>query len=111
MGHDADGGFQVNRNLRALWRFSWLLLIAVGVAILVPMSMLYKVKWPPTPRARPAYVAKTQILVNSTTGPFLRTQPKIVGTQGQKAKTGQAAPTQTQPVVPSVSDTKSLVDA
>src|SRR6266540_4339859 len=103
MSHSHDG---LSRNLRALWRFWWLILIGACIAALVPMLMLYKTKWPPTPRVRPAFVATTQILVDSPTGPYLRTQPKIVGTQ---AKT--KVPTTTQPVVPSGSDTRALVDA
>jgi hypothetical protein len=71
------------------------------------MLMLYKPKWPPTPRTRPTYVAKMQILIDSPTGPFLRTQPKIVGqNQGRNV-----TPSSKNTVVPSVSDTKSLVDA
>jgi hypothetical protein len=105
MAQSADDSF--TRNARALWRFGWLIVIGACIAALVPMLMLYKPKWPPTPRTRPSYVAKTQILVDSPTGPFLRTQPKIVGQSQGRNDT----PPSKNPVVPSVSDTRSLVEA
>ena len=99
------------RNLRALWRSKWFVMLGLCIAVVAPLLMLYKAKWPPTPRTRPHYVAKTQILVDSPTGPFLRTQPKILGTQSQKKGTVPTTRPGQSPVVPSVSDTKSLVDA
>lgn len=109
---DSDAAPAVHHNLRALWRFRWLILVGVGVAALVPMLMIYKanLSWPPTPRSRPVYVAKTQLLVDSPTGPFFRTQPKEVGPT-QSKRTSEDVPSTTQTVVPSVSGTKSLVDA
>jgi hypothetical protein len=105
MVQSADDG--LTRNARALWRFGWLIVIGACIAALIPALMLYKPKWPPTPRTRPSYVAKTQILVDSPTGPFLRTQPKVVGQSRGKGVT----PSSKNSVVPSVSDTRSLVDA
>ena len=105
MVQSADDG--LTRNARAVWRFGWLIVIGACIAALVPMLMLYKPKWPPTPRTRPTYVAKMQVLVDSPTGPFLRTQPKVVG----QSQARNVTPSSTNPVVPSVSDTKSLVDA
>ena len=112
MDRNADDGLLTHPNLHALWRFRWLVVLGVCVAALVPMLMLYKAKvsWPPHQRSRPVYVARTQLLVNSPTGPFLRTQPKVVGSQPRGSQTG-TVPSSTQTVVPSASDTKSLVDA
>jgi hypothetical protein len=109
MDHDAqNASASISRNLRALWRFNWVLVIGACLAVVAPTLMLYKAKWPATPRTRPSYVAETQILVDSPTGPFLRTQPKIVGPQSQSQRSSNSG---TAPVVPSISDTKSLVDA
>ena len=110
MDRDAqNSSASISPNLRALWRFNWVLVIGLCLAVVAPMLMLYKAKWPPTPRARPSYVAKTQILVDSPAGPFLRTGPKITATPTSGESPSSEAPTQTQ--VPSLTDTKSLVDA
>ena len=110
MDRSSDAGF--SRNLRAVWRFGWVVAIGICIAALVPLLMLYKAKptWPPAKRSRAVYVAKTQLLVDSLSGLYFRTQPKQAAPARSKGTT-QVAPTNTQTVVPAATDTKSLVDA
>jgi hypothetical protein len=69
---------QTQSYLGAVRRFWWVILLGIIIAIAAPLGLLYKPKWPPTPRSRPKYSATTELLLNSTTGPFLRTQTTLV---------------------------------
>jgi hypothetical protein len=76
--------------LWALWRFRWLIPVAVLAAILVPLLMIYRPVWPPGLEAREtvSYVTRTQLLVDSPSRPFFRTETKLLG---RSAETGTSA--------------------
>ena len=80
--------------LRAIWRFRWLIPVAVCIAILVPLLLVYRPQWPPglEPRATVSYVTTTRLLVDSPTRPFLRTQSTSLGGTGQQATSGPGRP-------------------
>jgi hypothetical protein len=95
----------------AVWRFRWLIPIALCAAILVPLLMLYRPVWPAGLQARAtvSYVTKTQLLVDSPSGPFLRTETTPSGRSVAPVTPG---PDTTSELGSSFSsDTKSLVDA
>src|SRR4051812_8859228 len=67
----------MNPYVRALLRFWWLLLIGLGVGAIAVILASYTTSatWPPTftKRTHPTYSASTNLLVDSTTAPYLRT--------------------------------------
>ena len=62
---------------RAIRRFLWIVLFGVAMAGLTGLLLLFKVDraWPPklSKRAQLSYVASTQLLVDSPSGPYLQT--------------------------------------
>jgi hypothetical protein len=107
--HDPQLG--VRAYLGALWRFRWFIPFAVCAAILVPLLMLYRPHWPPAldARATVSYVTKTQLLVDSPSGPFVRTETRSSGVPVKPATPGSETPAQSSSS--QSPDKKSLVDA
>jgi hypothetical protein len=104
----------VRAYLGAFWRFRWLIPLAVCAAILVPLLMLYRPHWPPVldARATVAYVTKTQLLVDSPTGPFVRTETRSSVSPVKPVKPVMPGSETTAQSGSSLSsDKKSLVDA
>lgn len=106
-----DPQLGVRVYLGAVWRFRWLIPIAVCAAIAVPLLMLYRPIWPPGLEARStvSYVTTTQLLVDSPSGPFLRTETMSSGPSVAPVKPGSETPAQSGSSQPF--DKKSLVDA
>jgi hypothetical protein len=109
-------------NLHALRRFWWIVLFGVAMASLTGFLLIYHVDraWPlkVSKRAKPTFVASTELLVDSPNGPYLRTivtkQPTEVLRTVKPAKgTTTTTTTTTTPPPPAtpVTDTKSLIDA
>ena len=97
--------------LKAIWRFRWVIPVAVLAAILVPLLMLYRPLWPLglDARATVSYVTKTQLLVDSPSGPFLRTETKSSVPPVTPTRAGSRNPAPTSST--QVFDTQSLVEA
>jgi hypothetical protein len=104
-------------NLRAVLRFWWLMLLGVVAGGAVATVMLYRVDLglPPTltERAARSYVASTELLVDSPTGPYLRagigvTRPVQIP---QKTPRGQSEPATTETESTVVTDRKALLEA
>jgi hypothetical protein len=109
-------------NVRALLRFWWLVLLGVIAGTMVATVMVYRVElgWPPelppklTERTAMTYLASTELLVDSPTGPYLRagvgiTQP-VQAVPG-RAKTGQSQSTPSQTESTVITDRKALIEA
>lgn len=114
--------------LNAARRYWWIVLVGVALSCITGIVLVYKVDrlFPPqlSKRAKPVFSASTELLVDSPSGPFLRTlvpKPSSTGvpktpvrtTKGGKAST-PAPTTTTTPAsaLPTANtDTKSLVDA
>jgi len=103
-------------NVRALTRFWWLVLLGVVVGAVVATVMVYRVEpgVPPklTERAAKSYVASTELLVDSPTGPYLRagigvTRPVQIPSKPQ----GNSAPATTETDSTVVTDRKALLEA
>jgi hypothetical protein len=101
--------------LRIARRFWWLVVAGLAAASLVLVLMVYRVerKWPPllAKKAVPSYYATTELLVDSPTGPYIRTGtdrpipvPRFSRSQESSQPTTTTAPTGATP-------TKALVDA
>jgi hypothetical protein len=102
---------------RAALRFWWLLLAGAAVGSLVLLVSVYRVekKWPPrfVTKNPPTFTATTELLVDSPSGPYLRTATdKPTSIKGLATKNGasSSAPTVTTEQGPAV-PTKPLVDA
>jgi hypothetical protein len=97
-------------------RFWWIGLAGVAAALGVLVLMLYHVKriWPPllVAKAIPSYLATTELLVDSPTGPYLRT---AVSRQPTTKVSGSRSSSQQPPLTVTTNDavaaTKPLVDA
>jgi hypothetical protein len=100
--------------VRATLRFWWLALAGLAVASSVLLLMLYRVDraWPPAlvTKAVPSFLATTELLVDSPTGPYFRTatarQTPVKILPGKGSPTPAVTTNQT-----SVAPTKPLVDA
>jgi hypothetical protein len=112
----------MNQYLQATLRFWWLVLAGIAAALMVPVLLLYQVKSLSPPklvhRANPSYVAATQLLVDSPTGPYLRADARQVSpTPTTRSSSNKAPSTNPTPTTTSsepslaASDTKSLVSA
>jgi hypothetical protein len=109
VGRD-DAQLGVRVYLAAFWRFRWLIPVAVCAAILVPLLMLYRPVWPPGLEARStvSYVTTAQLLVDSPSGPFLRTETTSSDRSVAPVTPGSETPAQSGP---QSFEKKSLVDA
>jgi hypothetical protein len=104
--------------VRAALRFYWIGLFGLAAALLVLVLMVYHVKrtWPPllVKKAVPTYLATTELLVDSPSGPYLRTAPgrtlPTVPAAGKRSSSQPSAPAVTTNQT-SVTPTKPLVDA
>jgi hypothetical protein len=100
--------------VRAVLRFWWLAVAGLAAALLVLVLTLYRVEraWPPVlvTKAVPSYLASTELLVDSPTGPYFRT---AIDRQAPlpRVPRKQDSPTQTLTTETPVSPTKLLVDA
>jgi hypothetical protein len=117
--------------MRIFLRFWWLLVLGAGLGTLVAIASVEHISLsaPPklTPRAKPTYSAISQLLVNSTSDPYLRTSVtqvtsrpgKIVKSRPTaKAKAGGTSTTSAPISIPQAPDvstatpnTRPLVDA
>jgi hypothetical protein len=118
--------------MRIFLRFWWLLVLGAGLGTLLAIASVEHISLsaPPklTPRAKPTYSATSQLLVNSTADPYLRTgltqvvpRPGKIVRTGSTGKSGSASGTTTTsapisiPQAPDVStqipDTRPLVQA
>jgi hypothetical protein len=101
--------------LRALWRFKWIVLLGVVVAVLTPVPLLYHLR--PlqhgkfVSRSQVSYIAGTQLIVNNPTSPYLRadlstiqpsTTPRVVVKKPQAPKNATTT-TAAKPAQPSSS--------
>jgi hypothetical protein len=102
--------------VRAALRFWWVVFAGLAAALSVLVLMLYRVErtWPPrfVTKAVPYYVASTELLVDSPTGPYLRTATarQTPVPAEKRGSTQSSSPTVTTTVTP-VAPIKSLVDA
>lgn len=99
---------------RAALRFWWVVLAGLAAAMAVLVLMLYRVErsWPPqfSSKSVPSYVARTELLVDSPTGPYLRTataRQTPLNLPGNRS----SSPAPTVTTNTSVAPTKPLIDA
>jgi hypothetical protein len=105
---------------RAIQRFWWIALFGAAMAGLTGLLLTYHVDraWPLkfSKRAQPTFTAATELLVDSPSGPYLRTVTKLPSTpvgRAQKPAKGATTTTttSTSPAAAPVVDTKPLIDA
>jgi hypothetical protein len=102
--------------LHAAVRFWWIILVGVATACITGMLLVYHVDrlWPPqfSKKAQPVFSASTELLVDSPSGPYLRTvvSKQATGTL-RTLKSGQTSTTPATTPETAVTGTKPLVDA
>jgi len=106
---------------RAIQRFWWIALFGAAMAGITAFLLLYNVDpaWPLklSKRSLPTYAAATELLVDSPSGPYLRTVTKLPPTpvahaaKPTKGATTTTATTPSAPAATPVVDTKPLIDA
>ena len=102
--------------VRAALRFWWIALVGAAAALSVLVLMVYRVErtWPPkfVKKSVPYFVASTELLVDSPTGPYFQTStprqspvlPSVRGSARSSVPTtttttGASSPTQIKPLV------------
>lgn len=101
--------------LRAAIRFWWIVLVGVALASITGIMLVYKVDryWPPqlSKSSLPVYSASTELLVDSPSGPYLRTVSKEPTGALRSLKSGGTSTTPASDASAPITETKPLIDA
>jgi hypothetical protein len=101
--------------LRAAVRFWWIILVGIAAACITGLLLTYHVDrfWPPqlSKSTQPVYSASTELLVDSPSGPYLRTVSKQATGALRSLKSGKTSTTPSTSEGTPVTETKPLIDA